>query len=155
MHHMTCLGTVTSISLSVARVAALAISLSVIPTAAHAQIENCIGPESTMETTDFAIQDGPMVPIDYWSEAEQNFLVDYQAQFLTQCMGLPAMSAADLRGGLYEQDGYENLMERARRICTGTTSGYGTNWDRFVANLNSFQGLCQGRSPASVKQGVL
>lgn len=131
------------ICLSMTRLAALAIGLSSIPTTAHAQIETCIGPEDTMETTDFSIQDGPMVPIDYWSDAEQNFLIEYQIQFLTHCMGLPRMSAADLRNGTYERDGYENLMERARRICNGNTGGYGTNWDGFVANLRTFPALCQ------------
>lgn len=96
-----------------------------------------------METTDFSIQDGPLVPIDYWNEAEQAFLIDYQQQFLSRCMGLPMMSVDDLRIGQYERDGYENLMERARRICGGGTGGYGTRWDHFVTSLSSFPSLCK------------
>ncbi|MEB3213031.1 MAG: hypothetical protein VKL39_16885 [Leptolyngbyaceae bacterium] len=119
---------------------------SLFPSPVRAQLETCIGPENTMETPEFASMSGPLVSIEYWSQAEQDFLVDYQQQFLSQCMGISTMAESDFRSGSYERDGFQDLIDRTRRICKGDTGGYGTNWDRFIANLPSFSALCQQTS---------
>ena len=113
------------------------------PTTAHAQIEECWGPIDQMDSDEFISIDGPLVPITYWSVAEQNFLVDYGQQFLVQCFEIPMFSGESLRSAMYERDSHQNLINRTRRICRGETGGYGPNWDRFVSSLQSFSALCQ------------
>ena len=112
---------------------------------AYAQLSDCIGPEETMETTHFHTEGGESVTIDFWNPTEQAFLTEYHHMFLSQCMNMPAeyISSLDSENTVYDRQSYQNIIDRAERVCRGETGGYGTNWDQFLTELRSFAALCR------------
>ena len=130
---------VMSYSLSLAT---LVLTLGLFPSETQAGIFDCIGPPETMEDTNWNSQGGTLVPLSHWSPVEQTFLKEYTRRFYQDCMGFepPEVDEAET---MYGQEGYDDLLERVRRICQKDTGGYGTNWDNFVRRLASFPAVCQ------------
>ena len=119
-----------------------ALTIGLFPSDANAGVIDCIGPVETMEVTDWNMQEGPSVPLSYWSSGEQTFLKEYIRRFHQDCMGLKPLDVEEAEM-TYGRDGYQDLLDRVYRICKNETGGYGTNWDNFVRSLESFPSFCK------------
>lgn len=103
----------------------------------------CMGPSETMEVKKLDLYIRPFVRLSYWSPIEQDFIIDYNQRYVQDCLGfqIPGVELTE-DGAMLSRDGYQNILDRADRICNNKTGGYGTNWDKFVRDLETFPALC-------------
>ncbi|MDB9312684.1 hypothetical protein PN462_06195 [Spirulina sp. CS-785/01] len=83
-----------------------------------------------------------MVSLDYWTPAEQEFILEYMTNFISQSAHLPEPPTEEMQQALYNREETQTLLDNARKVCRGESSQWGNSWDNFVMELNSFSELC-------------